>query len=108
LLLRALALDEKALGPQSPDLGTDLSNLGLLYLELRLELRRYAEGETAYQRALSIEIEAYGQEDHTVRETVRDTMNGDTMNGYAMTLRKLHRDEEARKMEDRLRATGAK
>jgi tetratricopeptide (TPR) repeat protein len=104
LLLRALALDEKALGPQSPDLGTDLSNLGLLYLELRLELRRYAEGETAYQRALSIEIEAYGQEDHTVR----DTMNGDTMNGYAMTLRKLHRDEEARKMEDRLRATGAK
>jgi len=94
-LLRALALDEKALGPESPDVGTDLSNLGLLYLELK----RYAEAEKTYKRALAIEIKAYGQEDHSVR---------DTMNGYAMTLRNLHRDEEARTIEDHLRATGAK
>jgi tetratricopeptide (TPR) repeat protein len=32
LFLRAIALDEKALGPESPDLATDLNNLGLLYV----------------------------------------------------------------------------
>jgi tetratricopeptide (TPR) repeat protein len=75
--------------------GTDLSNLALLYLELK----RYPDAEKAYERALPIEIKAYGQDDHVVR---------DAMNGYAMTLRNLHREDEARKIEDHLRATGSK
>jgi tetratricopeptide (TPR) repeat protein len=42
LFLRAIAWDEKALGPESPELGTDLNNLALLYVFSK----RYGEAQT--------------------------------------------------------------
>ena len=95
MLLRAIALDEKALGPESPELGNDLSNLGLLYVQLH----RNEEARKAYERALPIEIQAYGETDHFVR---------DTMSGYAMALRNLGLQAEARKIEDQLAAPRGK
>jgi len=92
LFLRAMGLDEKALGPESPEVGTDLNNLGLLYLLSK----RYDESEKTYHRALAIRIKAFGESDPAVRET---------MSGYISALRGLHRAAEAAQMEDRLRAT---
>lgn len=37
--MRAIALDEKALGPDSPDLATDLNTLGLPYLFTKRDQR---------------------------------------------------------------------
>ena len=94
LFLRAIALDEKTLGPESPELGTDLNNLGLLYVLSK----RYEEAQKIYQRALAIRIKAFGETDSTVAET---------MGGYASALRGLHRAAEAKQMEDRLQAITA-
>jgi len=86
-----VALDEKALGPESPELGTDLNNLGLLYVLSK----RYEEAQKVYQRSLAIRIKAFGETDPAVAET---------MGGYASALRGLHHDAEAKQMEDRLQA----
>jgi len=74
------------------EVGTDLNNLGLLYLLSK----RYDESEKTYHRALAIRIKAFGESDPAVRET---------MSGYISALRGLHRAAEAAQMEDRLRAT---
>jgi tetratricopeptide (TPR) repeat protein len=84
-------MDEKALGPDSPELGTDLNNLGTLYLVIS----RYDEAQKCYQRALKIRIKAFGDHDPAVAET---------MNSYAIVLRGLKRDGEARQMEVQARA----
>jgi tetratricopeptide (TPR) repeat protein len=86
--LHAIALDEKALGPESSELGTDLNNLGLLYVFTK----RYGEAQQTYQRALAIRIKALGDTDPAVAET---------MNGNAAALRGLHRDAEAKQMDGR-------
>jgi tetratricopeptide (TPR) repeat protein len=60
-LQRALAIDEKAPGPDSPALATDLNNLGFL-------LRHkgdYIGAKPLYRRALAIDQGALGQ-DHPV------------------------------------------
>ena len=81
--MHAIALDEKGLGPESPELGTDLNNLGLLYVFSK----RYGEAQQIYQRTLAIRIKALGDTDPAVAET---------MTGYAAALRGLHRDAEAK------------
>src|SRR5712671_6523173 len=50
LYKRALAIREKALGPDHRDVAQSLHNLGLLYGSQR----RYADAEQVYQRALTI------------------------------------------------------
>ena len=47
---RALAILEKALGPEHPDVATSLNNLALLYYGQG----RYADAEPHFQRALAI------------------------------------------------------
>jgi tetratricopeptide (TPR) repeat protein len=56
LLQRALAISEKALGPDHPDAAQSLNNLALLYHGQG----RYAEAEPRYQRALTISEKALG------------------------------------------------
>ena len=51
-------VDEKALGPDHPDLAIDLNNLALLYDTQG----RYAEAEALYQRSLTIREKALGPE----------------------------------------------
>jgi CHAT domain-containing protein/Flp pilus assembly protein TadD len=53
---RALAIFEKALGPDHPDVGTSLNNLAVLYENLG----RYEEVDSLYQRSLAIREKALG------------------------------------------------
>ena len=50
LLKRSLAVEEKSLGPDNPDLGPALNNLALVYEDQG----RYAEAEPLYRRFLAI------------------------------------------------------
>ena len=56
LAQRALAIREKALGPDHPDVALALNNLAELYRNQG----RYAEAEPLYKRALAIEEKALG------------------------------------------------
>jgi len=56
LLKRALAIDEKALGPDHPGCATDLNNLGWLYREQG----KYADAEPLFRRAIAIDEKALG------------------------------------------------
>jgi tetratricopeptide (TPR) repeat protein len=55
---RALAIDEKTLGPEHPELASQLNNLALLYRTTG----RHAEAEPLYARALAISEKTLGPE----------------------------------------------
>jgi len=50
LAQQAVAIDQKALGPDDLDFAKDLNLVGLIHHELR----HYAEAETAYRRSLAV------------------------------------------------------
>ena len=56
LYKRALAICEKALGPDHPDVGSSLNNLAALYRDQG----RYAEAEPLFKRSLAIREKALG------------------------------------------------
>ena len=58
LYQRALAIREKALGPEHPHTATSLNNLAVLYRATGA----YAQAEPLYQRALAIREKALGPE----------------------------------------------
>ena len=58
LFRRAIAIREKANGPDGPELAPPLNNLA----ELCRELARYEEAEPLYLRALSIREHSHGVE----------------------------------------------
>ena len=58
LYQRSLAISEKALGPEHPDVAQSLNDLGLLYKAQG----RYDEAESLYQRSLAIREQALGPE----------------------------------------------
>jgi tetratricopeptide (TPR) repeat protein len=58
LYRHGLAIREKAPGPEHPDVGNSLTNLGLLYLAQN----RYAEAEPLYKRGLAIREKTLGSE----------------------------------------------
>jgi len=58
LYQRALAISEKALGPEHPNVANSLNNLAALYRGQG----KYAEAEPLYQRALAIREKALGPE----------------------------------------------
>jgi tetratricopeptide (TPR) repeat protein len=58
LYQRSLAILEKALGPEHPNVASNLNNLALLYHSLG----DYAKAEPLYQRALAIDEKALGLE----------------------------------------------
>jgi tetratricopeptide (TPR) repeat protein len=84
LLQRALAIREKALGPEHPALATRLNNLAELYQDTG----RWAEAEPLYQRAIAI-LEKSLPPDHPNLTKVREN--------YASLLDALGRSEEAAK-----------
>ena len=82
LLEQVLTIQEKLLGPEHPDLGQTLNNLGVL----RHTQGRHAEAEAFYQWALEI------------CETYRDPLNQDAVNlmqNYAAFLQEIGRNPEA-------------
>jgi len=64
LLRRALAIDEKALGPDHPDVAVDLNNLAKLF-ETKGD---YAAAEPLMRRALAIDEKALGPDHPTTRQ----------------------------------------
>ena len=66
---RALAIRERALGPDHPDTAQSLNNLAVLYRDQG----RLAEAEPLWQRALAIWERALGPE-HPHTRTVRDNL----------------------------------
>ena len=91
----ALAIDEKALGPEHPYVAASLNNLAVLYREQG----KYEQAEPLIQRALAIREKVLGP-DHPQVATV--------LENYAALLHKLNRDAEADKMEARAQAIRAK
>jgi tetratricopeptide (TPR) repeat protein len=65
---RALEINEKAYGPDHPDVALSLNNLALLYNTQG----RYAEAEPMYKRALEIKEKAYGPDHPDVATTVHN------------------------------------
>ena len=69
LHLRALAIKEKALGPDHPTTATSLNNLALLYVNQGA----YAKAEPLYLRALAINEKALGS-NHPITLRVRENL----------------------------------
>jgi tetratricopeptide (TPR) repeat protein len=92
---RALAIREKALGPEHPDVATSLNNLGALYYAQG----QYEKAEPLYQRALAIREKALGPEHPGVATCLKN---------YALLLRNTDRPQEAAALESRARAIRAK
>jgi tetratricopeptide (TPR) repeat protein len=68
LYQQALAIREKTLGPEHPDLAQSLNNLAGLYATQG----RYIKAEPLYQRALAIREKALGPEDRDVAWSLND------------------------------------
>ena len=79
------------MGPDHPDLATDLNNLALLYGTQG----KYAEAEPLYQCSLTIREKALGPEHPNVATSLEN---------YVALLWKMNRDAEASKMEARAKA----
>ena len=68
LYKRALAISEKALGPEHPDVAIRLNNLAVLYWAQG----RYAEAEPLLKRALAIREKALGLDHPDTKATRRN------------------------------------
>ncbi len=68
LYQRSLAISEKALGPEHPDVATSLNNLAELYRDQG----RYGEAEPLYQRSLAISEKALGPEHPDVAQSLEN------------------------------------
>jgi len=68
LYQRSLAIMEKALGPEHPNVATSLNNLA----ELFRGQAKYAEAEPLYQRSLAIREKALGPEHPNVATSLND------------------------------------
>jgi tetratricopeptide (TPR) repeat protein len=89
LLKQALAIAEKALGPEHPETATSLNSLAFLYSSQG----RYAEAESLYKRALAIREKTLGPEHPNTARALKN---------YAALLRKMNRESEAAKLEARV------
>jgi tetratricopeptide (TPR) repeat protein len=68
LLHRSLALREKALGPDHPDVAPGLNNLAALYYAQG----QYAKAEPLYQRSLAIYEKALGPDHPDVAKSLEN------------------------------------
>ncbi len=94
--MRALGIEEKALGPEAPDVATYLGNLASLYGDQG----RYIEAEPLYQRALSIDEKALGPADPGVGADLNNLAalyfrQGLYASAEPLYQRALHIDEKA-------------
>ena len=95
LYQRALAIREKVLGPDHPNVAQSLNNLATLYHAQR----KYVEAEPLYKRALTIWEKALGPDHPNVALALEN---------YAKLLRQTNRQMEATAMEVRAKAIRAK
>ena len=95
LFKQALAIWEKAVGPDHPNVATILNNLAEVYRAQG----KYDEAEPLQKRALTIREKVLGPEHPDVAQILEN---------YAALLRKTGRSAEANKMEARAKAIRAK
>ena len=95
LFKRSLAIREKALGAEHPDVIQSLNNVAGFYYNQG----KYAEAEPLYKHLLAILGKFLGPEHPNVALMLEN---------YALLLRKMNRDAEAEKMEARAKAIRAK
>ena len=95
MLKRALAITEKSLGPEHPEVAPIVHNLATLYQDME----RYAEAEPLYKRALAILGKALGPDHPNLAQTLEN---------YAALLRKTGLGTEATMLEIRAKAIRAK
>ena len=95
LLQQALAVDEKALGPNHPDVATNFNNLARLYQSQG----KNAEAEPLYKHALAIDEKALGP-DHP--DLARD------LNNLALLYQTQHKNAEAEPLHKRALAIDEK
>ncbi len=88
---RSIAIYEKALGTEHPDVTIILNNLGLLYTDQG----KYAEAEPLFQRSIAIREKALGPEHPDVATSLEN---------YAFLLQEMDRNTEADKLGERARA----
>ncbi len=84
-----MAIDEKALGPNHPDVAGDLNNLAVLYYTQG----QYAQAEPLFKRALAIDEKALGPNHPDVATDLEN---------LAALYRVTKRDAEAETMEQRV------
>ncbi len=88
LFQRSLAIREKALGKEHPDVATSLNNLAELYRTQG----QYAKAEPLYQRSLAIREKALGKEHPDVAESLNNLAGlYDTQGQYAKAESLHHR-----------------
>ena len=87
-------INEKALGPEHPQVAIDLNNLAVLYKIQGL----FEEAEPLYKRSLAISEKALGPEHPNVAQSLEN---------YAALLRETGRASKAEKLEVRARAIRA-
>lgn len=92
---RALAIQEKSLGPSDPHLATILNNLALLHIAQG----NYAAAEPLCKRMLAILENALGPDDLKVADFVEK---------YAALLHQMQREQDAQELESRAKAIRAK
>ena len=135
LLRSSLAVREKALGTEHPDVAASLNNLGVFYYGRH----QYAMAEPLFQRALVIWEKAFGAEHQNVARGLRHLAEvygaqdryrqavasyqrvvsiqeksagidnpelAATLKSWALLLRKTNRKGEAEKLEERARVVG--
>ena len=88
---KALTVREQSLGVNHPHTASSYYNLAQLYAILG----RHEEAALFYGKAFTIREHAFHSDHPTVRNTLRQ---------YAASLRKLNRENEARKLEERMQA----
>ena len=77
---KALAIDEKALGPVHRDVATSLNNLAMLYVSLG----DYAKAEPLYKRSLAIREKALGPDHSDVAQSLNNLAGlYDSLGDYA-------------------------
>ena len=95
LYKRALAINEKALDPDHPDLATTLDNLAELYRAQG----KYAAAEPLHKRSLAIREKALGPEHPEVAQSLEN---------YSALLHKTGRGDKAATLEARAKAIRTK
>jgi len=68
ILVRALALQRSALGPQHPDVASTLDHLGIV----RRRTGHYAQAESLHREALAMQKRVYGPEHARIAETLNN------------------------------------
>ncbi len=82
LYRRSLAIREKALGPDHPDVAQSLNNLALLYYHQE----EYEKAAEAFERIIAIDEKALGPDHPSLAQHMKN---------YAIILGKLDRNTEA-------------